>query len=140
MPRRLSLVIASLVVSAAVVPSADANPPVKIDFVFRFDVELASQYPWKNLAPWYTYFPYDPHVHGQAPQYPSWPRTWPPTAPAPKDAMGRMMVPMLPPMLPPPTRPAPGTGPIAYRPMAALTPVSYAQPVYYGAPSYWYGR
>src|SRR5688500_6086095 len=72
------------------------HPPVTIDFPFRFDVELGNQIPYKSLAPWYTYFPHDPHVHGRAPHYPTWPGTWPPAA-APT---GRAPLPPL---------PAPGT-------------------------------
>lgn len=129
--RRLPfLALAVLLFSNA---AAYANhPPVTVDFTFRFDVEIGNQQHYKSLAPWYTYFPYDPNIHGRAPHFPTWPPTSPTGAPAPGPT-GRVPGPMLPPPGAPASR-------VTWQPQQPMvTPVSYS-PVYYGAPSYWYGR
>ncbi|MFO0967646.1 MAG: hypothetical protein U0793_18960 [Gemmataceae bacterium] len=114
MTRRLfaALALALLVVASADVPSADANPPFTVNFTFRFDVECPQDAMFQNLAPWYTYFPYDPRVAPRAPAFPSWPSTWPPTAPA---------------------TPTPTPTPVSAR---GWQTVSYQQ----GVPYYWYQR
>lgn len=119
----------ALFVLTSVSPSTTrANDfPVRLDFTFRFDVDVGNRPQYKNLAPWYSYFPYDPHIHGRAQQFPNWPQTWPPVAPMPKKAA---------------LTPAPTATPVSYRPTySAVQPASWSQPAgYYPAPSYWYGR
>src|SRR5439155_19059498 len=53
--------------------------PLKIDFVIRFDVATTSGSAVRPAAPWYTYFPADPHLTAQAGHnpYPNWPQQWP---------------------------------------------------------------
>lgn len=103
--------------------AAQADGPLNIKFTFRVDVENGDSALYKNLAPWYTYFPYDPHANApQATHFPAWPSTWPP-APPKKDATGGS-TPM---------------GAMNYDPRRAMTgwqPVSYS----YAVPYYWYGR
>jgi hypothetical protein len=52
-------------------------PPVKVNLTFRVDVH-SLEHP-APMYPWWTYFPYDPHLMTPAsrPHYPNWP------APAP---------------------------------------------------------
>lgn len=125
----------ALIVAGSDVPSASADGlPVRVDFTIRFDVDFDNRPTYKNLAPWYSYFPYDPHIHGRAPQYPSWPQTWPPVAPMPRKTTAAAPI-------PPATR-------IGYQPMpTAVQPASWSQAVNppaplmsYQVPSYWYGR
>jgi hypothetical protein len=113
--RRL-LVAALFAFAFSQAPSLSANPPFNVNFTCRFDIETNDSQLYKNLAPWYTYFPYDPYAQTSAtPRFPTWPSTWPPTG-APKG----------------------GAAPMTYRPAPANAwqPVSYQ----YAAPSYWYGR
>jgi hypothetical protein len=128
---------AALLALGCLASSARAHyyPPVRVDFTFRFDVELTDQTPYKKLAPWYTYFPYDPHVHGPTTHFPTWPTPFPP-APAKKDAMspGGPAAPMA---WYPPYRT------VSWQPAACYPAPAYPsaiQPVYFQAPSYWYGR
>jgi len=105
-----------------------------------------------QLAPWYTYFPLDPHLTagvGGAPHYPDWPQPFPPQ-PAPQG--GPSSTPTF----------TPGYTPIAPRP-SPVASSQYGYPQYgypqygypqYGSPqtfqpvgysnfqppSYWYGR
>jgi len=126
----------SLALAAAgfFVESASADDlPVRVDFTFRFDVDFGNRPTYKNLAPWYSYFPYDPHIHGRAAQYPSWPQTWPPVAPMPRKT---------------PAAPIPPVTRMSYQPApSSVHPVSWSQsagatsvPSGYQVPSYWYGR
>lgn len=84
--------------------------PIRADFVCRFDVRTGPTALGVN-APWYTYFPYDPHLMAQ-PQtspYPPWPSQYfqaPPPA-----GFGQM-------------------------PGPSIQPTGYPAQV----PSYWYGR
>jgi len=121
--------LALLTLAAAGRVDAWGNPPaVQVDAAFdiRFDVRIGPDQMYEPQAPWFTYFPYDPHVHAPpAAGYPAWPQQWPPAAPA----------------LPPRTPMTPGSLPL---PPTNVTYGSHAtgwQPVsYFQAPSYWYGR
>ena len=96
-------------------------PPIRVNFTFRFDVHsLAEPHP---SAPWWCYFPQDPHQgsHAAHPAFPHWPAAFPPQA-QPTAA---------------PRTPAAGPNMVYdYLPSPVL-PVGYhhAPP-----PSYWYGR
>ena len=110
--------------------SAWERPPVKVNTVFQFKVEVKVGPEIKPpTAPWYTYFPVDERMvpSMQLTPYPTWP------------APGQM-----------PTPPTPkATGNPGYAPTAVATqywPPTYAnssnvQPVGFvpaSAPSYWY--
>jgi hypothetical protein len=110
--------------------------PVKIDagIDFRFNV-----YTVPNVvprAPWYTYFPYDPHLMAPPPgsHYPTWPNPFPPrdasTPPSPPSQGG---VPPSPNDYTPLTPRRPSIAATTH----ALQPVSYSA---FQTPSYWYGR
>jgi hypothetical protein len=93
-------------------------PPIKVNVIFRVDVRSVAQP--KPSAPWWAYFPQDPHR--MVPGVPAFPH-WPAQVPAQPTA-------------------APRTSDVApnmvydYAPSAVL-PVGYDR----GAPpSYWYGR
>lgn len=49
-------------------------PPVKVNLTFRVDVR--SDHTPPPQYPWWTYFPYDPHLMAPAsgPTYPNWPQ------------------------------------------------------------------
>ncbi|MBI3407644.1 MAG: hypothetical protein HY040_04720 [Planctomycetes bacterium] len=105
-----------------------------------------SNRPVIQLAPWYTYFPLDPHLTAPSAgtaHYPDWPQPFPPQ-PTPQSGS-----PASAPGYAPPGYAPPGYTPIAPRPspIAAGNPqVGYPQafqPVGYvnfQPPSYWYGR
>jgi hypothetical protein len=69
-------------------------PGVKIDAGVNawFKIYTPQNVAMKNLAPWYTYFPYDPAMMGPpaANMYPTWPNPFPPpqALPAPQKMMG----------------------------------------------------
>lgn len=133
---RQRLGLAGLVVLFASGPVAAQVPQLKVDCTFKVDVKLQDPY-LQNLAPWWTYFPQDPHLMaaGSRPSvYPSWPQPFPPETPKDGSSMSR----------PQGQRPP---GPMVDRrtpfsPTAQAYP-SWVQPAgYYStqAPSYWYGR
>lgn len=126
----------------ALTPSVQAEgilskciPNVKIDAGVNawFKIHTPNKAHLKQLAPWYSYFPYDPSVMG--PQtgtiYPNWPQPFPP---APQD----------PKMSPANTGPNSGHAPPARpRPIAANF-ASQVQPAgFYSTsymPGYWHAR
>ena len=123
MLRRLCLTALAVTLWAAA--RAEATSPCKINFTLRFDIETPEDDLYRNLAPWYTYFPYDPRSqhHHAPPPYPSWPATWPP-APTP-----------VPTSRPTPT---PINAPRGWQTVSHqyAVPVSYQ----YAVPYYWYQR
>lgn len=106
------------VAAFAFAPEAPAGDdlPVKVDFVFRFNVRVGpSVMVPADLPPWHAWFPYDPNMNLHAPQtspYPHWPSPFPPAGAA--------------------ARP----GAMTYQPAAPVQRVGYPSSV----PSYWYGR
>lgn len=156
MPSRCILFLPALAfVAVLAAPSTQARaegfmdkiiPPVKIDAGFKawFKIYTPQKMHMKNLAPWYTYFPYDPRLMAppQASVYPTWPQPFPPVAPQGPAAPGqdRKMPPAdsnlgWAPATPQaaPTPPGPLAGP-------QLQPVSYYGGSFLGVPGYWYGR
>jgi hypothetical protein len=131
--------------------------PLKIDFVIRFDVATTSGSAVRPAAPWYTYFPADPHLTAQAGHnpYPNWPQQWPP-AQVPTEQMPPaeqvpavptpdkvVPPPFLPKVAPPPVVPMGYWQPrqqqaVMYYPPPALQPTYYAPQEQ--VPSYWYVR
>ena len=120
--------------SIASVGQAWERPPVKVDTVFQFrvDVTMGPQI-GRPTAPWYTYFPADPRLmpSPQLSPYPPWPTQYPPPGPpfdASKDAQRQ-------------TRDSNVPGPMhTYWPNSVaygsnLQPVGYVPMT---APSYWY--
>jgi hypothetical protein len=118
------------------------NCPLKIDVGVKawFHVDSTYQQMLQNVAPWYTYFPYDPAVMG-APlgnTYPTWPSSSPPppNLPAPRPAAASTgasptYLPALTPDRQSPTSQRTGPGPVQ------AVPVSFGtSPV----PSYWFPR
>lgn len=113
-------------------------PGVKIDAGVNawFKIYTPQKMYLKGLAPWYTYFPYDPAMMGPPPgsRYPNWPNPVPPPQP-----------PGAPPIMPPaesgqaprsPLVPNPGQTANAWQ-APAMQPVGYFHtPV----PSYWFAR
>jgi hypothetical protein len=91
----------------------------------RFNVRVTPA-PAAPSAPWYTYFPYDPHIHGPGPGFPNWPKQFPPPNGIP-DSMSRQ--PASPPNL------------MAEPPLLdgqrGVEQTSYLAKA---IPSYWYGR
>lgn len=124
MMRRLILPVC-LFGTLAFASNGSAAPPVKVDFNFRFDVEFQNRPQYKNLAPWYSYFPHDPYVNARPLPYPTWPQAWPPATP------GKVEL------------PGPARGPMVYQQPSynPIVPTSYApMSGQYAVPSYWYGR
>lgn len=89
--------------------------PYRVDAGFKIWFNIQPLGPQVQLAPWYTYFPYEAHFQTPAPMgyYPQWPN-------APAAGMYQPPQPQFAPHAPSPVRPA-----------------SY---YYSPAPSYWYGR
>jgi hypothetical protein len=123
----LGLVLAGAFVAA----SARADDrPLRIDFVWRFDIKYGPSYMVPpNLPPWYLWFPSDPPAVTETAQktpYPNWPTTWPPTGSSA------------------------GNGPTMQAPVRSQAPFggnmtsSGFQPTGYTPqpqiPAYWYGR
>jgi hypothetical protein len=123
--RTLGLALAGCLWAAST--RAGDDMPVKIDFVFRFDVKCGpSVFVPPDLAPWYMWFPNQPLPPLQAAQtspYPNWPSTWPPSNQGHAAPRNYSM-----------TSQAPFGG--------NLTSPGFQQagPVAMQAPSYWYGR
>src|SRR5262249_1382474 len=118
------------------------HPPVTIDLGWKFHCNIYTVPPVIPSAPWYTYFPYDPHLMSPtaASHYPNWPQPFPPNVPpgpaSPVQAPGSS------PIAP---RPAPGAPQIGSLQIGSpqlanpqsLQPVGYMN---FQPPSYWYAR
>ncbi len=108
-------------------------PPVKINTVFKFQVEFKVGPDIKRpTAPWYAYFPHDPRMI-PAPQtspYPTWPQQFPPQRPPldSRDVFKKLSAENV------------ASGPMTHWPTSyvrgsALEPVRYVPAL---APNYWY--
>jgi hypothetical protein len=112
------------------------RPPVKVDTVFQFRVEVkVGPQVARPTAPWYTYFPADPRLmpSPQLSPYPPWPAQFPPPGQpfdALKDAQRQTRDSNV---TPGPMLTQQWSTPFAYG--SNLQPVGYL-PV--SAPSYWY--
>ncbi len=120
--------------------AGDLIPGLKIDAGVNawFKIYTPQKMAMKNLAPWYTYFPYDPAMMGPPPgnRYPTWPSPYPPPQPTtmtPQAANGQR------PLSAPPRSPqGPVSGQVAGAWQAPpVQPVSY---LHTPVPSYWFAR
>lgn len=74
---RLGMLLTALGAGGELVAArANDDMPVKVDFIFRFNVRVGSTVMVPpDLAPWYQWFPYDPNMVSQPAQstpYPNW--------------------------------------------------------------------
>ena len=115
-------------------------PNVKIDAGFNawFKVYTPQKEAMKNLAPWYTYFPYDPALMSppQRAPFPTWPTQFPPAGHqgTQQNMQAAPRMGAYPPNTPVPAQPGQVAGTLQ---TPVVLPVGY-----YGTnvPTYWFGR